>query len=405
MKINSLNAKKFINNLYCGNGSFKFSNESDVINLYSTCFAIMSLDLIDELKKYSNIEKKKMIAYLLNFQNERNGLFIDATCIPKQKSFHDFEYIQLQMTDFVQMALMALNAEPKYGYTFLVKYKDKKYLEKWLCDLNWEDPWLVSNIIMFILNSLIYEQDFFNANNKQFIDYIIAWLNKTQDAKNGYWNLGRKVTFHNQMAGAYHFLFFYTYLNKKPNYIKKIIDSTINIQDYDGLFSYSGGGGSCEDLDAIDLLCRSTFYNANYKKNRIKKILKKSYKNLIFNQNSNGGFCWAKRNNLCLKKIFFSVNFKLLFYCGIQDFLNNFLQKVKNQIMVIFFKKKLTWKYSDIETMKIKLNDSDIWSTWFRLLAIAFIEETFPIINDNKKSFNWNMRTKCGLGFYKKNEK
>lgn len=396
--------KSLIRSLYNKNGSFSFSPLNKISNLYSTCFGVLALDLINELKNYSLYEKEKMISYLSQFQDSKSGLFIDENCEPNKKSVHDLGYIQLQITDFSQMALMILGAKPKYNYNFLTQYKDKKYLEKWLYNLNWKNPWLVSNKIMFILNSLIYEQEFFNTDNKRYIDFIISWLNKTQDKKNGYWNFGKKSTSHNQMAGAYHFLFFYTYLNKKPNYVKEIINSTLAIQDYDGLFNYAGGGGSCDDLDAIDLLCRATFYT-DYRKKDIEKALKKAYNSLLKNQNIDGGFCWAKRNSFLTKKILLSLNFKLFFRCGFKDFKANFISKIKNQITILFFTNKLIWKYSNLENMKIKLNESDIWSTWFRLLAIAIIEETFPKLCGAKKSFKWKMKSKCGLGFYKNETK
>jgi len=391
---------KFINQLYNGNGTFNFSPRNRVTNIYSTCFAIMALDLINKLADYPLEEKKKMINYLHKSQDPESGLFIDKNCIPSENSSHNLEYINLQITDFAQMALVTLGSKPRYKYLFLKKYKNKKYLEEWLEKLNWKNPWLVSNLIMFLLNSFIYEQEIFKVNNRAYINFIINWLTSNQDQKKGYWNLGKKATIHNQMAGAYHFLFFYTYLNKKPKLIPKIIDSTLSIQDYDGLFNYAGGGGSCDDLDAIDILCRSTFYT-DYKREQIVKSLRRAYISIIKNQNKDGGFCWAKRNTLSFKKILFMFNFKTLINNGIKEFLINFAFKLKNQVYIIFLK-RLTWKYSGLNSMEVELNESDIWSTWFRLLSLALIETTFPEISEDKKTFDWKMRTKCGLGFYKR---
>ncbi len=160
-----------------------------------------------------------------------------------------------------------------------------------------------------------------------------------------------------------------------------------------------GGGGSCDDLDAIDLLCRSTFYT-NYRKKDIKKALQKSYITLWKNQNNDGGFCWAKRDKISLFKIILSINPRLLFFVSTLDFFSNFKSKIFNQVLVLFFKSRLTWKFSGLDKMNIRYLDSDIFSTWFRLLSIAFIEKTFPDICDHNFTFDWNMKQDIGLGYY-----
>ena len=381
----------FVLNLYNNNGSFSYSPDNRISNLYSTCFGVMCLDLINEL--YNFQDKDKVAKYIQSYQDKETGYFIDQTAIPKDNATHNQEYIFLQLTDFAQLALSVLNKKPQQEYIFLNRYKDEKYLEKWFYDLNWKNPWLVSNSIMFILNCLIYEDE---KENKKYINIIIDLLNKTQDSKNGYWNLGNKVTLHNQMAGAYHFIFFYTYLDIEPNYVEKIIDSTLAIQNHDGLFNYEGGGGSCEDLDAIDLLCRATFYS-DHNNSILKKSLQAAYNSLLSTQNEDGGFCWAKRNNLNLNDFIYTINFKMLLNkC---DFIANGVSKTK-KIVCNIAKNDICWKYSSLETMKLKTDESDLFSTWFRLTSIAFIEKTFPDIHEN--SFDWNLRNKCGLGFYKK---
>jgi|LGVC01.1.fsa_nt_gb prenyltransferase beta subunit len=390
---------EFINNLYSKeDGSFSFSYENKIANLYSTCFAVLVLDLINELNNYATCDKEKIINYINSFQDKKTGLFIDDK-IATEFTSHNDEYVHHQLTDFSIITLRSLGSKYKYQLNFLKDYKDKLYLKKWLDDLHWENPWLVSNNIMFILDCLIYEKKFFNFDNEEYINFIMQWLDNNQDAKTGYWNLGHSVSYHDQMAGAYHFLFFYTYLKKKPNHIEQIIDSTLKIQDFDGLFNYMGGGGSCDDLDAIDLLCRSTFYT-NYRKKDIKKALQKSYITLWKNQNNDGGFCWAKRDKISLFKIILSINPRLLFFVSTLDFFSNFKSKIFNQVLVLFFKSRLTWKFSGLDKMNIRYLDSDIFSTWFRLLSIAFIEKTFPDICDHNFTFDWNMKQDIGLGYY-----
>jgi hypothetical protein len=388
------NVKAFVLDLYNGDGSFAFSPNNRISNLYSTCFAVMCLDLIGELNTF--LEKDKVINLIQDYQDKDSGFFLDDTAIPKEGANHDQKYIQLQLTDFAQLALSAFDVKPKYKYEFLSVYKDKDYLKKWFFNLNWSNPWLVSNEIMFILNCLIYEDE---EKNREYVKYIINLLNKSQDLLNGYWNLGKGATLHNQMAGAYHFMFFYTYLDLSPNNFEKIIDSTLKIQDRDGLFNYSSGGGSCDDLDAIDLLCRGTFYTKHRHK-EIQKALMSSYASLLKNQNEDRGFCWAKRSKNLLTLLLSLINLKL----SSKDFVKYFLARSK-RIYDVLLRKEVSWKYSGLESMKLHNFESDLFSTWFRLTSIGFIERTFPEICQNKESVKWNLRTKCGLGFYKKAKK
>jgi len=383
----------FILSLYKGNGSFYFSPQNKTCNLYTTCFAVLTLSLINSLKNFK--EKEKVVNFIKNHQEKTTGFFVDKKIIINPKSKFNEEYIKLQLTDFAQIALSELGEKPKYKYRFLNKYKNKDYLVKWFRGLDWKNPWFTSNLIMFILNDFIYEDE---KKNKKYIETIMKLLDEAQNSKSGYWGLEEKSSLHNQMAGAYHFLIFYTYLHKKSKYINKIINSTLAIQDYDGLFNYAGGGGACDDLDAVDILCRATFYS-KYKKRKIQEALMKSYSALWCTQNEDGGFCWAKRKTLSLKKIINIFNIELLLISH-RDFLENAKSKLENQIKVLF-SKSLSWRYSNIKSMELDLDKSDIWSTWFRLLAIAIIEKTFPEIIQNKSDINWNMRKMPGLGFYR----
>lgn len=375
--------------------SFNFSPSNNIKNLYTTCFGIMCLDLIGELKSFP--DAKKLISKIQSYQDEETGYFVDRTLLMGNRKFND-EYIYLQATDFAQIALSCFNETPSHPYHFLEKYKNRKYLTSWLENLNWDNPWLISNKIMFVLNSFIYENE---VKNKEYITHILDWLDNNQNQETGYWDINNNTSYFRQMAGAYHYLFFYTYFDRQINFLEKIIDSTLKIQNKDGLFSYSGGGGSCDDLDAIDILCRASF-STNYRKDDIKKALYKSYLYLRENQNRDGGFCWAKRGCVRIGKLKSIFNFNLWKNTSKYDYFESLRGNIQHQVLALFYPRMLVWRYSGLKTMQIPYESSDLFSTWFRLTSIAFIETTYPTIVGDKKSVEWNLRTKSGLGFYKK---
>ena len=53
--------------------------------------------------------------------------------------------------------------------------------------------------------------------------------------------------------------------------------------------------------------------------------------------------------------------------------------------------------YSNWDQMKYNINQSDIWSTWFRLLAIATIEKKYPDLK--KHDINFQFRSIPSLGW------
>ena len=145
------------------------------------------------------------------------------------------------------------------------------------------------------------------------------------------------------------------------------------------------------------LICFVELPYSDHNTSKLKKSLQATYNSLLATQNEDGGFCWAKRNNLNLNDFIYTINFKMLLNkC---DFMSNGISKIKT-IVCNITKNGICWKYSSLETMKLKTDESDLFSTWFRLTSIAFIEKTFPDIHEN--SFDWNLRNKCGLGFYNK---
>ena len=66
-----------------------------------------------------------------------------------------------------------------------------------------------------------------------------------QSNNTGYWDCNNKSSLYNQMAGAFHFLFFLLFGKINIQHKEEIINSTLLIQEYDVLYSYASGGGSC----------------------------------------------------------------------------------------------------------------------------------------------------------------
>jgi hypothetical protein len=382
-------AAGFVLGQYRGDGAFAMSPSSEACNLLSTCFGVLAFDLVGWLGSMPKTERARMVDRIRACQNAETGAFFDASFDQPVYGAHSRRYIEQQCTDFAVMALDILGAAPAHP----LRLDERYHGTAWLDGLNWADPWLVSNEVMFVLNALLRDA------RPDAADAILDWLDAHQDPRNGCWNLGHRASTLNQMAGAFHFLIFHAYLGRTPRHVERIVDTVLMLQDRDGLFSYPGGGGSCEDLDAVDLLCRAAFYT-DYRRSDIQQAMARAYPALWANQNPDGGFCWAKRNRLSLRTLAHAVR-PDLWRRSRGDFKANLSAKLCNQWRILTRAPEETWTFSGIETTRLPLSASDLWSTWFRLLAIASIEKTFPEIASGE-TFPWRMRTGPGLGFYRR---
>ena len=358
-------------------GKYKLTKSADS-TLLASCFAVMVKGLYGELSALSEVQRKEWVNYILDCQDSKTGLFIDPLLRSADLSSpkHSWEYMTFNSTMLSLVALQTLGAESRYPLNFLNKYKDSLYIARWLEERNWKDPWLEGNNLMFIGGFLI--KDLERTKNPTVADTMkvfFKWLDEHQDPKTGYWGTDKGAGNFGAMAGAFHIYLLYFYLNKPLHYIERIIDATLLLQCKDGLFSTAGGGGSCEDLDAIDILVKLGGLSS-YRAKDIEETLQKAFDAILKNQNKNGGFCWAKRP----RKIEIRKNL-----------LKAFLNYIKKPNQII--------KYGGWERMSFNISESDIFSTWFRSLSIALIDTKYP--SKYSLGINWKFSEYPGLGFHK----
>lgn len=377
---------------HSGDG-FCFSAHHKKADLLSTCFAVLALDTVSCLDTVTDAD---MVAeYILSFQ-ESDGLFRDHALSFSTARF-DAHYIDHQMTDFSLMALQALGADERmpFGFEFLDPYKNHAALKGWFESLNWNNVWLISNNIMFILNFLIYEYEHGRHENSIYIDAIFDMLDQRQDPLTGFWAQGKRRNLLFEMAGAFHFYIHYFYWRRPLKYIDKIIDATLALVHSDGLFHPQGGGGACEDLDAIDILVKLSTVS-EYRAEDIRQTLLKSHTALSANQNDDGGFSWARRDS-------FSFSHLVSHIFSWQEGLNmvtrvDFKKRMIANQLYKFLNKKGAWKYSGCDQLSVAMDASDMWSAWFRPLSIALIEWRYPTTFG--MAHPWQFRSSAGLGWH-----
>lgn len=353
--------------------------------LLASCFAVLARELFDGLGSLSYSEQQGWAQFIAQHQNSETGLFLDPLLQQDDlpESSHNWQYVTWQFTFFGLAALDALGAQPLYLLTFLQTFLDSNDVVCWLATRDWTDPWLESNSIMFLASFLIQEWERTgNPIYEKATCAIFDWLDDHQNPETGYWDLGQGASLLDAMAGAFHFYFLYFYLGRPVNYAERIIDSTLALQQPDGLFDPRGGGGACIDLDAIDILVKFSMLT-DYRATDIKAALTRAFEAILRNQNPDGGFCEAKRPS-CRK----SLKRRVAELVALDRLLNRPWQGRPVEYVC----------YSGWDKMRYRVDESDLWSTWFRPLALALISTRYPgeFIDD----INWRFRRTPTLGWH-----
>lgn len=331
---------------------FKFFDNGN-LTILSTSFGVQLNFLLDNLADYP---VDKICITLKKQQDGKTGLFIDNNFDMKQTAGFEEEYILWQFTYFTTIALDMLGEKPRHSFNFLTDLKNSKSLERWLKKHEFRNFWYTSNKIMFLFYFLTYEQERLNVDNSELISYLFVFLDSTQDADTGFWGTQEGASLENGMYGASHIYLYYDFYGREINYKDKIVDNVIKLQNSYGLFG-SKLGGACEDYDAIEILS-ILMKHSDYKRERIKKIVNKTYNMIQRNQNKDGGFSYNIDNR-------------------------NIFERLKDKIA----RKEYYYSYSGWDKMRSNSFKSDLWGTYFRVLTTAKIERMFGIGRSNKYKF------------------
>ncbi|MCD6460117.1 hypothetical protein J7L67_05570 [bacterium] len=351
----------------------RYSNNSQAF-LLSTCFAVLSLSLMNKKEQIP-----QYIDYILDCQQE-TGYFYDPAFKEEDiLSNHDKSYLILQFSYFSMLALSSAGIKPKYSLYFLKPFHSPDYLRKWLESLDWSRPWLESNNVMFI--SCLLAQDRSFLKSQEAMEVFFQTLDEKQNMNTGLWGTDEKAIFEG-VAGAYHFLIPYYFYKRYILYKEKIIDSSLSLFSFDYLYSEDGGGGACEDLDAIDIICKLT-NRSEYRRNDIEDVLNKSLIALMCCQNMDGGFSYRFNPlsvNIGAVPMFDRVTWKV--------YLSNIINYLKKR-----WHYNSTWYFSGWKKMPFPLHQSDMWATYARLVSIATISHILKIEED------WDFLKVPGIGW------
>jgi hypothetical protein len=338
-------------------GGFRFAPHQSA-TLMATSYCVLGLEFTQGLDRLSDEQKTNIISFLMAGV-QPDGSFCDPLfrtedIISKE---HNLAYFQEETTTICQQALDALSAPPPPPRDWL---HDKRTLDgvvSYLESLSWQNPWMDSNPVMFLLSQLCHDVE---RNQKPellaFVDTALDWLDAHQSSQTGLWKGSHPVSSLNAMAATFHFTFYYGYRHRPIQYTERIIDSCLSLQERHGLFGGNAIGQTCLDYDGIDLLAKASLVT-DYRSEDVQKAMVKAYSALLELHNpADGGFANCKE----------FLNFpregrkaKLLKKLGLGKFLPSPTRMPSKGTYHV------CWRLLSCET-----SHSNAFSTWFRLLAL-----------------------------------
>ena len=367
---------KWLAGLRSGQGAYRLWS-GGVPHLLPTAFAVFLLELFDALPVCGSAESTAIVEFLLGHRDPDTGLFTHGSSDTPGGRIHDSEYVGMQQTHFALQALKILGMDPLPALPFMDRWATRDGLEKTLAGLDWNNPWLVSNTVMFLYGFYRHEADR-KGDAPVGTQWIRSWLEATQ-RPSGLWGNDAERRVYNAIYGAFHFLFFWLGEGLAVPRSGSLLELTKTLQTTEGYFAHTRGGGACEDYDCADLLLKLGAAGG-------KPVLDRHVARMLQDRNPDGGYCWAKKRPA--GPVFLLGNWKP----GLCLTENRRLLQQRLLDMLGFNR---YWYYSGIRDLKCPTGASDIWSTWFRNLVLAEYDHEFV-----GSGAGWRFRTFPSMGWH-----
>ncbi len=351
------NVMGFIDKCKLNTNEWKFSSTpGGPETLYASSFACMLYHYLGQLELLTNEQKKHWANYLISWQDPETGLFIGPELVASELKSrkHSYEHIAHHLTIHVLPALNLLSVRPNYALVFAHEYLDLNFLKKWLDARDWQNAWLEGNNLLFVGQLLIYLRDNEGLVAAQpALDLFFDWLDKEIDPATGLWGSNGFCSNEVALYGGYHQLLAYYYEGREVLYPNQLVDVALSLQNSDGGFNPYGGGGACEDTDAIDILVNN-YKITDYKHPHIRIALRKALDHILERQMADGGFVYRLD----------------------QSFIHMGVQKTASPP-----------------------NHSNLFPTWFRIHTLALMSEI--LTNEPILQMDWQFNDSFSMGWHR----
>lgn len=377
----------YVLKMQTGPTQFRMNDGADS-TIFTSCFALFIFNLFGEVHLWSQKEIDIWIDYISSFQDRDSGYFVP----------HNFRgdlntKLVQQLTCFCLSSLDIFGVSPMYEFSFLKQWPHTEDVHTYLRDIGcFKGKPTTGNIAMALAIFLTYQYEKYKDESAlDRLDSWFYWHEKTQNRSTGFWGNSLRKKYYAGFQNAFHQFVIYNYWSRRISRHKNIVDIVLSLQDVDGFFAPTPGGGACWDYDAADILINCG-YKRGYRKKEIKDVLVHLYFAILRGQSEDGGFCESRkrpsssRDIMTHSKFIFSGCNPELWYYRLRATLGASRRKEESI--------KTHW------TCKGRLwGQSDLWNTWFKCLSLAEIANTIKLKNDLGLE-KANFHRMIGLGFF-----
>ncbi|ACE83768.1 hypothetical protein [Cellvibrio japonicus] len=334
---------------------FKPYIDAEKTTLYSSAFAVMAYHYAGVLNRFSVDDKQNWIDYLCAHQDSATGLFDAPELYEGIEFHHNLEHRQLHLTCHILPALNILGGEPRSRISYVDKFLNTNHFIKWLDDRDLSMAWVEGNNLLFAGQLLIHEIEN-TGKGVESLELLFSWLEKTIDPNTALWGTDRGCDVHKAMYGAYHQLILFFYKNRSIPYQKKLVDSVLYTQHFDGGYSKWRGGGTCQDVDGIDILV-NCYKTLDYKRKEIRSSLRKCLYHIVSDR-------YVKNSGFMDRKGF--------------SFIHNSMPRTKTPV-----------------------DQANTFSTWFTMHALIDIASVLKYDSEFVSVKDFKFNNKCSMGWGK----
>jgi hypothetical protein len=352
---------------------FRLTSISDV-SPYALCFAIFGYWLIKDLKtldKFGDHWSDLLQKSLYEYYSRRNNFAVDS---------YDKPYLQL--LTFTLSALQILGKLDKVDLSkFILEFLPKDIDLTLIKNKVLIGSPTTGNYAMFLAVLLIHARDFLGINTQPLIN---RWeeLHLSAINKFGFWGCAESMSYL-QFQNGYHQYEIFEYLKTGGVPWQLAAQSVASLADHEGHFSPYIGGGGCYDYDAVFILTSDP-----YSVNKHANLLLRTARSLLSSQNEDGGFCESKRIRPRSISNFLASANHVLTGKGIA-------RKERLYKMLTLLRPKHDRIQTHWTNYSREWSESNLWDSWFRMLAIARID--VALNPENAK--NWGFINYPGIGF------
>ncbi|MBS6829564.1 MAG: hypothetical protein KH208_06790 [Desulfovibrio sp.] len=286
---------------------YGFSSASPYSSLYSSTYAVMLRSMfLGPSCGYNTAELNKLKEYFLHFQNPDTGYFVDPTLENGEYISTDNENNQWwgygHLTIQVLQCLKILNVLPEYNFKFLDRMYISGELKEYFRALDFGNRIAYTGNKLMNLGVTLQYDAYINQNKRSLsaCNELLQLLRDTADSDGLWGDVNHSAHMKSQIIqGAYHWWVLFFYAKQAPPFSENLIDYILSTQNSLGGYGVTPHASSaCEDFDSIEPLSR--FYPSlsdEYKK-KIEKSFTAALPWLLANQNEDGGFCFVLNQEL-----------------------------------------------------------------------------------------------------------